>query len=344
MPPRCMRAMPAAQRLNARCLAALCSQALAQAERGITRSRGVTAMAVSPDGSRLLAAYADSTVRRPLQRCVALVPPVLKRAAPRRPQMCMFDSARPSIGPTAQFGGHAATSFYVKVAFAPDGTHVASGSCDRRVYVWQADRPCDGPYTLEGHGGEVTGLDWAAGDFGRMASCADDGSLRVWSVRRPDVLPRRVLPRRERATQPAAHRAAAAAAAAAVPPPPLTAPRVEVLGAESAAAFDTPAAVPMPRAASWLEAAMQPAAPMPEAPQAGAPAEAAMQDAPASDAGAGAEQLPMQEEAVPAAQRSKAVQSRSITDFFQPVRPPLLQAECVNAAAGPNGTPEARIA
>jgi hypothetical protein len=40
----------------------------------MTRSRGVTAMAVSPDGSRLLAAYADSTVRRPWQRCVALVP------------------------------------------------------------------------------------------------------------------------------------------------------------------------------------------------------------------------------------------------------------------------------
>jgi hypothetical protein len=39
-------------------------QALAQAERRSQRSRGVTAMAVSPDGSRLLAAYADSTVRR----------------------------------------------------------------------------------------------------------------------------------------------------------------------------------------------------------------------------------------------------------------------------------------
>ena len=38
-------------------------QALAQADRGLARSRGVTAMAVSPDGTRLLAAYADSTVR-----------------------------------------------------------------------------------------------------------------------------------------------------------------------------------------------------------------------------------------------------------------------------------------
>jgi hypothetical protein len=264
----------------------------------------------------------------------------------------MFDSARPSIGPTAQFGGHAATSFYVKVAFAPDGTHVASGSCDRRVYVWQADRPCDGPYALEGHGGEVTGLDWAAGDFGRIASCADDGSLRVWSVCRPDVLPRRVLPRRERSTQRAAQRVAS--------PPALAAVRVEVHGSDdTAAAFDTPAA-PMPRAASWPDVAMQPAAPMPEVPQADAPAEVAMQDAPVADAvvGAAPEQLPpppaggassppavpMQEEVAPPVQR-KAVQSRSITDFFSPVRPPLLpQAECVNAGAGPNGTPEARIA
>ena len=261
--------------------------------------------------------------------------------------MCLFDCARPSLGPTAQFGGHAATSFYVKVAFAPDGTHVASGSCDKRVYVWQADRPGDGPYALDGHGGEVTGLDWAAGDFGRMASCADDGSLRVWSVRRPDTLPRRVLPRRERAAQPAAHHAAAAAAAAAAAPLPAV-PRVEVevLGGESgAAAFDTPAAVPMPRATSWLEAAM------PGAQQADAPADAVMQDAPAAaDAGAVASEqlpppMPMQEEAAPATQR-KAERSRSITDFFQPVRPPLLpQGDCVNnAAAGPSGTPEARIA
>ena len=251
--------------------------------------------------------------------------------------MCLFDSARPQIGPTAQFSGHAATSFYVKVAFSPDGTHVASGSCDRRVYVWQVDRPGDGPYALEGHGGEVTGLDWAAGDFGRMASCADDGSLRVWSVRRPDVLPRRVLPRRERATS---SRAAAL--------PQLPAVRVEVLGDESGAAFDTPAAAPMHRATSWLEAAMLAASPMAEAPHADASADAAMQDAPAADADAGAgaagisQQLPpaaagatppmpMQEEAAMATQR-KAERSRSITDFFQPVsRPPLLpQADCVN--------------
>jgi denticleless len=94
----------------------------------------------------------------------------------------MFDAARPERGPLARYGGHAAHSFYVKVAFSPDGTHVASGSCDKRVYIWQADRPQDGPYALDGHNGEVTGVDWSAGDFGRLASCADDGSLRIWSI------------------------------------------------------------------------------------------------------------------------------------------------------------------
>jgi hypothetical protein len=261
--------------------------------------------------------------------------------------MCLFDSARPSIGPTAQFSGHAATSFYVKVAFAPDGTHVASGSCDKMLYIWQVDRPDDGPYALEGHSGEVTGLDWSAGDFGRMASCADDGSLRVWAVRRPDELPRRVLPRRERA-------APRAAAPRAAPLPPV---RVEVHGDDGAAAFDTPAAA-LPRAASWPEVALQEAL-MPDAPEAAAAGgenAAVQEDAPPPVAADEAEQLPppagagappqappMQEEAA-AAQR-KAVQSRAITDFFSPVRPPLAaQTDCVNAGAGPSGTPEARVA
>ena len=263
--------------------------------------------------------------------------------------MCLFDTARPSIGPTAQFSGHAATSFYVKVAFAPDGSHVASGSCDKMVYIWQVDRPGDGPYALEGHGGEVTGLDWASGDFGRMASCADDGSLRVWAVRRPDELPRRVLPRRERATQ---H----AAAPRAAPLPPV---RVAVLGDDGPAAFDTPAAAALPRTASWPEPALQ-AAPVPDAPPADARGDAAAQDAPAVDAPEGAAggggQLPplaaggepsqpMQEEAAPAVPQRKVVQSRSITDFFSPVRPPLLpQADCINAGGGVNGAPEARMA
>lgn len=260
--------------------------------------------------------------------------------------MCLFDSARPSIGPTAQFSGHAATSFYVKVAFAHDGTHVASGSCDKMLYIWQVDRPDDGPYALEGHGGEVTGLDWSAGDFGRMASCADDGSLRVWAVRRPDELPRRVLPRRERA-------APRAAAPRAEPLPPV---RVEVHGDDSAAAFDTPAAA-MARAASWPEVVLLDA-PMPDAPMLDAvgrgdaadeqvdapPPVAAEAEQLPPPAGALPQAPPMQEEAAPGAAQRK-VQSRAITDFFSPVRPPLAaQTDCVNAGAGPSGTPEARVA
>jgi hypothetical protein len=168
-------------------------------------------------------------------------------------------------------------------------------------------------------------------------------------MQRPEELPRRVLPRRGRAAPHAALRAAQ-----------LPAVRVEVHGDDGAAAFDTPAAA-LPRAASWPEVALQ-QPPMPEAPQAEAEADAAMQDAPplavAAGEGAAAAQEPqpaaealpppppMQEEAGPAAaQRKKAAQSRAITDFFSPVRPPLLpQGDCINAAAGPNGTPEPRAA
>lgn len=29
------------------------------------------------------------------------------------------------------------SSFYVKAAFSPDGSHVLSGSSDRNAYIWQ---------------------------------------------------------------------------------------------------------------------------------------------------------------------------------------------------------------
>jgi len=55
---------------------------------------------------------------------------------------------------------------YVTAAFSPDGTHVASGSCDQHVHIWQVDRPREPPVALKGHSGEVTAVVWCPTDFG----------------------------------------------------------------------------------------------------------------------------------------------------------------------------------
>jgi denticleless len=309
----------------------------------------------------------------------------------------MFDASRPERGPLGRFDGHAAHSFYVKVAFSPDGTHVASGSCDKRVYIWQADRPQDGPYALEGHNGEarvpprrratvtanahapasflalqVTGVDWSSGDFGRLASCADDGSLRVWSINRPDVIPRRTVQRRA----PAVAAAAAAAAAAAVAVDAAAAPQLPPAGGRATsvrsdvdvfAAFATPgppAAAAAAAAAAALAASDADAMPAsPNGAAAGGAADEAaatpLRDVAAELADAAAlscgdvamPQAPPLEEppaaqlepaAAPVAAAPKPLMSvRSITDFFSPVRLALVPADGNRAGGGTGGTQEA---
>lgn len=128
---------------------------------GTGRARGVTALACDPSAPcRLVAAFADSS-------------------------LSLFDATRPERGALRSFDGHRGASFYVKVAFSGDGTHIVSGSTDRRVWLWRVDAPAgDGGVALDGHCGEVTAVDWCATHFGRIASCSDDGTLRLWAIRR----------------------------------------------------------------------------------------------------------------------------------------------------------------
>jgi denticleless len=90
----------------------------------------VIALAMAPWGSsRVAASYSDSHI-------------------------AVFDHNAPSAGPVCHLRapGHMPfkTSFYVKTAFSPCGTHLASGSCDANVYVWDVDRPLDAPAALAG--------------------------------------------------------------------------------------------------------------------------------------------------------------------------------------------------
>ena len=113
------------------------------------RAFGITSLALAPNGStRVAASYSDSHI-------------------------AVFDHNAPSAGPKCHLrapGLSFQTSFYVKTAFSPCGTHLASGSRDGEVYVW--------------HAGEVSAVDWSPAEFGCLASCADDGTARVWAVDR----------------------------------------------------------------------------------------------------------------------------------------------------------------
>jgi len=144
------------------------------------RPRAVTALAADKGGTRLVAAYSDST-------------------------LCVFSGTRPDRGSLAAFRGHDATTFYTKIAISPDGSHIASASADRAVYVWNcsshatshvvgassaAVEPCA---VMRGHSGDVTGVDWSHchDTWDSLASCADDGTIRVWSIQRPEWPTRR---------------------------------------------------------------------------------------------------------------------------------------------------------
>jgi len=83
-------------------------------------------------------------------------------------------------------------SFYVRVAVSPCGNWLSSGSNGTGgVFLYDvsnASRPSQMTATcasagveLRGQKGEVGAVDWAEG---MLATCADDGSVRVW---RPDV-------------------------------------------------------------------------------------------------------------------------------------------------------------
>ena len=67
------------------------------------------------------------------------------------------------------------------VAFSPDGRHIASGSDDKIVRVWDAQTGHSVMYPLEGHDHFVRSVAFSP-DGRHIISGSDDKTVRVWDV------------------------------------------------------------------------------------------------------------------------------------------------------------------
>jgi len=75
--------------------------------------------------------------------------------------------------------GHKAEVFTAK--FSPSGKHLASGSFDKEIFLWNVYGDCENYNVLRGHGGAVLELHWS-GDGQQIVSCSVDKTLHVWDA------------------------------------------------------------------------------------------------------------------------------------------------------------------
>nr|CAD1832533.1 unnamed protein product [Ananas comosus var. bracteatus] len=119
----------------------------------------------------------------------------------------LYDVIHLHKGPMKVFSGSRIESFFVKSAISPDRTHILGGSSDGNAYIWQVfislllglnpvlyhfahqenlslqvEKPEEDPVILTGHEGEVTAVDWFTSEVGKIATCSDDFTVRVWNI------------------------------------------------------------------------------------------------------------------------------------------------------------------
>jgi small GTP-binding protein len=74
--------------------------------------------------------------------------------------------------------GH--TSWIARIAWSPDGSHLASPSADTTIRIWDAHSGAR-VRTLQGHTGEVMSVAWSP-DGQRLASGSEDKTIRLWDA------------------------------------------------------------------------------------------------------------------------------------------------------------------
>ncbi|ORY44428.1 WD40 repeat-like protein [Rhizoclosmatium globosum] len=81
--------------------------------------------------------------------------------------------------------GHQSEVFSAK--FSPDGSHLASGSFDRLIYLWDTYGECKNYNVLRGHKGAVLEVQWSA-DGKRVYSASSDQMVAAWDAETGDRL------------------------------------------------------------------------------------------------------------------------------------------------------------
>ena len=72
------------------------------------------------------------------------------------------------------------TDLVSAVAWSPEGKHIASGSYDKTVQVWDAANG-NSVFTYHGHAGHVNAVSWSP-DGTRLASASNDKTVQVWDA------------------------------------------------------------------------------------------------------------------------------------------------------------------
>lgn len=131
------------------------------------RSRGITSMSLGcgPTAGKIFALANDSRVHTYNPRGAADLP---------------LDIPQTSDLPYTH--RHMSTnSFYVRIGTSPCGRWLASGGANGSAFLFDVGSGDGTGVELRGQEGEVGALDWAEG---ALATCADDGTVRIW---RPDL-------------------------------------------------------------------------------------------------------------------------------------------------------------
>lgn len=126
-------------------------------EQGVRRKHGFSSLVLDSNHSSLFASCTDDKIY--MYSCTAL-----------------------GQEPVCTFAGHTNSTFYVKAALSPDDMYLLSGSSNNDAFIWRVSDPTAPPTLLKGHLGEVTSVAWCPSDQGKVITCSDDNSFRIWRM------------------------------------------------------------------------------------------------------------------------------------------------------------------